>query len=43
MQDFGEETCGESPPGRPKHIGGAIILKCILKTCDGGIDWIYLA
>lgn len=28
---------GDSPPGRPKLIGGAIILKCVLKTWDGAL------
>jgi hypothetical protein len=24
-------------------VDGRIILKCIFKTCDGGMDWIELA
>jgi len=43
IQDFGEEIWGREPLWKPKLIGWAIILKCILETWDRGIDQIYLA
>jgi len=38
IQDFGEEIWGREPLWKPKLIGWAIILKCILETWDRGID-----
>ena len=37
------EKPGEREPLKVPGVDGRIILRCIFRKCDGGMDWIDLA